>query len=103
ARQGAQGVGGADQGGQGSDIRPEAPAGLLAEPEPDRAAVEVPAQGSVADLARELREDAGGGGRGAGQPARLPGAVADADDRAFPPDARLVHPRRRTAAPLILG
>src|SRR5262249_52330855 len=70
-----------------------------AEPEPDRAAVEVPAQGGVAEVAPEVRGDAAGSGRRAGPPAALPGAVADADDGALPSDAGRLHHRRRRRQP----
>ena len=45
-----------------------AAAGVFAELEPDRAAVEVPQEEGVEPLARDVRGDAGGGGRGAGSP-----------------------------------
>ena len=45
-----------------------AAAGLLAQPEPDRAAVEVPEEEGAEPLAQDVRGDAGGGGRGAGSP-----------------------------------
>ena len=48
------------------EFRLGAAAGLLAEPEPDRAAVEVPEEEGVEPLAQDVRGDAGGGGGGAG-------------------------------------
>ena len=48
--------------GAGGGIRTGLLAGVLAEPEPDRVAVEVPAQARPATMARDLRSDAGGGG-----------------------------------------
>ena len=65
-----------------SGVPPGAAAGLLAEPEPDRAAVEVPEEEGVEPLARDVRGDAGGGGGGAGSPGRLSGRVGHADDGA---------------------
>src|SRR3954468_18990113 len=60
-----------------------AAAGVLAEPEPDRAAVEVLEEEGAEPLARDVRGDAGCGGRGAGSPGGLPpGRVGDADDGA---------------------
>src|SRR3982751_5802278 len=59
-----------------------AAAGVLAQPEPDRAAVEVPAEEGVEPLARDIRGDAECGGRGAGSPGRLPGRIVHADDGA---------------------
>src|SRR3954470_16963164 len=65
-----------------SPVPAGAGARLFAEPEPDRAAVEVPQGGGVEPLARDVRGDAGGGGGRAGSPGRLPGRVGDADDGA---------------------
>src|SRR4051812_26953047 len=65
-----------------SPVPAGAAAGVLAEPEPDRAAVEVPQEEGPEPLARDVRGDAGGGGRGAGSTGRLPGRVGDADDGA---------------------
>src|SRR5512135_3174797 len=42
------------------------PAGLLAQPQPDRAAVEVPQEEGPEPLAQDIRGDAGGRGGGAG-------------------------------------
>src|SRR3982750_698918 len=61
--------------GRPSGVPPGAVAGLLAEPEPDRAAVAVPAEGGVESLAPDIRGDAGGGGGRVGSPGRLPGRV----------------------------
>ena len=65
-----------------SGVPAGAAAGVLAEPEPDRAAVEVPEEEGPEPLAQDVRGDAGGGGGRAGSPGRLPGRVGDADDGA---------------------
>src|SRR3954470_7445868 len=65
-----------------SPVPAGAGARLFAEPEPDRAAVEVPQGGGVEPLARDARGDAGGGGGRAGSPGRFPGRVGEADDGA---------------------
>src|SRR3954454_13540281 len=68
--------------GRPSGVPPGAVAGLLAEPEPDRAAVAVPAEDGVESLAQDIRGDAGGGGSRVGSPGRLSGRVGYADDGA---------------------
>src|SRR4051812_35283235 len=59
-----------------------AAAGVFAEPEPDRAALEVPEEEGPEPLAQDVRGDAGGGGRGAGSAGRLSGRVVHVDERA---------------------
>src|SRR4051812_25988663 len=68
--------------GGSSGVPPGAVAGLLAEPQPDRTAMEVPEEEGAEPLAQDVRGDAGGGGGGAGSPGRVSGRVVDADDGA---------------------
>jgi transposase len=70
-----------------SSVPPGVPAGLLAQLEPDRAAVEVPAEEGAEPLARDVRGDAGCGGRGAGSSRSPPPGIGQPDDRGVP------HPR----------
>src|SRR5262249_52236740 len=100
ARQGAAGVDRPDQEGQGGDVRLEAPAGVLAELEPDRAAVEVPAQGGFAEVAPDVRGDATGDRRRAGQLAQARAGPEDANDRTVPSDTGGVHHSSRQRRPL---
>ena len=65
-----------------SGVPAGAAAGLFAQPEPDRAAVEVPQEEGPEPLAQDVRGDAGGGGGRAGSPGRLSGRVVHADDGA---------------------
>src|SRR5512135_2828246 len=58
--------------GQPSAVPPGVLAGLLAQSEPDRAAVEVFAEDGAEPVAQDVRGDAGGGGRGVGSPGALP-------------------------------
>src|SRR5262249_46014701 len=100
ARQSAVGLDRADQAGAGGDVRPEVSAGVLAEPEPDRAVVEVPAQGGVAEVAPDVRGHATGHSSRAGQPAQARAGAEDVDDRAVPPEPGSVHHNRGQRRPL---
>src|SRR5262249_27782294 len=65
-------------------VPPGAAAGLLAEPEPDRATVEVAAGEGVHPVAQDVRGDGGGGVIGPGPPGRLPGRIDHLDYREVP-------------------
>src|SRR5262249_45452954 len=81
------GVGRVPEGARGG-VRADLLAGLFAEPESDRAAVEVPTQARPSAVARELRSDAGGGGEGVESPGRLSGGIDRVDDGTLPSGAR---------------